>query len=181
MRNALFVLPLLPFVAACTPSETPAVPDNAAVATAAPAAAPLSAILRDAAGANKGTATVMAAGNTMTVTVEAMGMTAGEKGLHIHEVGKCEGPKFTSAGAHWNPAAKQHGRDNPQGAHLGDAPNITIGQDGRGTAVFTVEGMPASLTEGAGKSIIIHAAPDDYRTDPSGNSGDRMACGVFAR
>lgn len=116
--------------------------------------------------------------------VSASGIPAGEHGMHIHEVGRCDGPKFTSAGPHWNPAAKKHGRENPAGAHLGDLPNLIAGPDGRATAEFVVAG--ARLTEGAqplydqdGATLLIHAAADDYRTDPSGASGDRILCAVL--
>lgn len=169
MRQALIALAALP-LAACIPAGEPA--------STSPA---ISAVLRDAGGAERGRAAVTPTASGMRVSVTAEGMAPGAKGLHIHDVGLCEGPKFTSAGPHWNPAMKQHGRDNPMGAHIGDAPNIEIGPDGRGSATFTVEGSASLLTEGIGKSIIIHAAIDDYRTDPTGNSGDRVACGVFAR
>lgn len=169
-RTALLVLPML---AACTGSMSGI---DASGATAAPV---IRATLRDASGVEKGSASVTSKGRTMTVVVTATGMPVGTKGLHIHETGKCEGPKFTSAGAHWNPGAKQHGRDNPAGAHRGDMPNIEITARGTGTVSFTLEGTPAMLTEGAGKAIVIHAAADDYRSDPTGNSGDRIACGVL--
>ena len=124
-----------------------------------------------------------AGGATMTVT--ASGMPAGTHGIHLHEKGLCDGPKFESAGAHWNPAGKQHGRDNPQGAHLGDLANLEVGADGTGSASFTVAG--AMMTSGAtmladadGTALVVHAKPDNYKTDPSGDSGDRIACAVIA-
>ena len=172
-RTVLLVLPML---AACTDSMSSADASGDTGATAAPV---IRATLRDASGAEKGSASVTSRGTTMTVQVTATNMSAGTKGLHIHETGKCEGPKFTSAGAHWNPGAKQHGRDNPAGAHMGDMPNIEIAAGGTGTVSFTLQGTPTMLTEGAGKAIVIHAAADDDRTDPTGTSGARIACGVF--
>ena len=121
-----------------------------------------------------------------SMTVNASGMPAGVHGIHLHEKGLCDGPKFASAGAHWNPASKQHGRDNPQGAHLGDLINLTVGADGTATTTIPLAGvMMASganmLADADGTSLVIHAKPDDYKTDPSGDSGDRIACAVVAK
>ena len=102
-------------------------------------------------------------------------MPAGLHGIHLHEKGLCEGPKFESAGKHWNPGGKQHGRDNPLGAHLGDLPNIEVGVSG-GTARIAAVG--AELADADGTALVLHAKPDDYQTDPSGASGDRVACAV---
>ena len=105
-------------------------------------------------------------------------------GLHLHAVGKCETP-FTSAGPHLNPGGHQHGKDNPMGSHLGDLPNVTIGQNGVGTADASLgtdaAAIDAALFDADGSAIVLHAAADDYRTDPSGNSGPRIACGVLTR
>jgi Cu-Zn family superoxide dismutase len=109
--------------------------------------------------------------------IAAWGLTPGEHGLHLHAVGRCDGPAFQSAGGHWNPAARQHGHLNPQGAHLGDLPNLTISSNGRGALNFLVAG---ALSDADGTALVIHAKPDDYKTDPSGNSGDRIACAVLA-
>ena len=100
----------------------------------------------------------------------------GEHGLHLHSVGRCDGPNFQSAGPHWNPAAKQHGHLNPLGAHQGDLPNIAVSANGHGAVNYLVAG---ELDDADGTSLVIHAEPDDYRTDPSGNSGDRIACAVL--
>jgi Cu-Zn family superoxide dismutase len=102
----------------------------------------------------------------------------GDHGLHLHAVGRCDSPTFQSAGAHWNPAGRQHGHLNPQGAHAGDLPNLTVSANGRGAINFLVTG--GSLADADGTALVIHARPDDYRTDPSGNSGDRIACAVIA-
>lgn len=118
------------------------------------------------------------------IRVTASGISAGAHGMHVHEVGRCDAPAFTSAGAHWNPAMKQHGRDNPAGAHRGDLANLVVGRDRRGSAEIRIAG--ARLTEGSqplfdedGAALLIHAAADDYRTDPSGASGDRILCAVL--
>lgn len=121
----------------------------------------------------------------LIVRIDATGLTPGAKGVHIHAVGKCEGPDFKSAGGHWNPEGKQHGFDNPQGAHKGDFVNLDIGADGTGMLESTIEG--ATLKEGAnalldddGAAFVVHEGPDDLVTDPSGDSGGRIACGIFA-
>jgi superoxide dismutase, Cu-Zn family len=130
-------------------------------------------------GTARGSATISGAGDAMRLTVNATGMPPGSHGLHVHTVGKCDAPDFQTAGAHWNPAMKQHGRDNPMGAHDGDLPNLVIDADGSGTVSAPLSGNASDLLDADGAAIVIHAAPDDYRTDPSGNSGGRIACGVF--
>ena len=150
----------------------------------ASAIATSTAALRDSAGRNVGTATVSQAGDSIRVQIEGMGMPQGAHGAHIHMVGRCDAPAFTSAGDHWNPTGRQHGKDNPQGMHLGDLPSLLIGTDGRGTLEYTIPGATVAgrtlpLLDADGAAVVIHAAADDYRTDPSGNSGARIACGVF--
>ena len=121
----------------------------------------------------------------VSIHVEAEKLSPGVHGIHIHETGLCEPPKFTTAGAHFNPMKKEHGFDNPKGFHLGDLPNITVEADGKvvadiTSAVITLQpGKPNSIIKQGGTSLIIHAGADDYKTDPSGNSGDRIACGVI--
>lgn len=134
--------------------------------------------------AQYGEVIVAEGGDGLIVNINAQGMTPGAHGVHIHETGKCEGPDFKSAGGHWNPTAKQHGFDNPQGAHAGDFFNLDIGADGTGALEATVPG--ATLKEGEnalldadGAAFVVHAGPDDLKTDPSGESGGRVACGVF--
>ncbi|MDB5715162.1 MAG: superoxide dismutase family protein [Sphingomonadales bacterium] len=135
--------------------------------------------IRDPGGVSHGTARVEKIGGVSRVIVEGVALPPGDHGLHIHTVGLCEGPAFASAGPHWNPDMKMHGRDNPMGAHRGDLPNLQIGTDGTGTVSFDLPGGTASLLDADGASIMVHAAPDDYKTDPSGASGGRIACGVF--
>jgi Cu-Zn family superoxide dismutase len=138
-----------------------------------------SAQLRDPGGVTHGVARIERVGGKARVIVEASALPPGDHGLHIHMVGLCEGPAFASAGPHWNPDMKMHGRDNPMGAHRGDLPNLQIGTDGTGTVSFDLPGEASALLDADGASIVVHAAPDDYKTDPSGNSGGRVACGVF--
>jgi superoxide dismutase, Cu-Zn family len=140
--------------------------------------------LRDPGGRVLANATVSENGG-IRVRIDAAGLVAGTYAVHFHETGLCEPPAFASAGPHWNPAGRQHGRLNPLGPHLGDLPNLTVGADGAGTVEYLVAG--ASLTRGEralldrdGAALVVHAGPDDYRTDPSGNSGARLACGVVA-
>ena len=120
------------------------------------------------------------------VIVEAGNLPEGPHGTHIHAVGKCTAPDFASAGPHWNPAGRQHGRLNPPGPHLGDLPNLEVRENGTGRVDFDLPvptGTPADanpLLDADGTAIVIHAAADDERTDPAGNSGARIACGAFA-
>lgn len=149
------------------------------------ASAPQSFGFAGADGAALGTVAVGEDTSGLTMNVSATGMPAGVHGIHLHEKGICEGPKFESAGAHWNPGTKQHGRDNPQGAHLGDLANLTVAADGSAIASFTVAGaMMASgatmLADADGTALVVHVKPDDYKTDPGGASGDRIACAVIA-
>jgi superoxide dismutase, Cu-Zn family len=168
-------------------SDSVVLADNGAVATpgnamALPASGGARATLAMADGADVGSAVASAAANGLTFTVDARNMPAGTYAVHVHTTGKCEGPKFESAGGHWNPLGKQHGRDNPQGAHYGDLPNLTISSGGTGSVSFTVPGAAMNgLLDADGAAFMIHAKPDDYKTDPTGNAGDRIACGVFAR
>lgn len=117
--------------------------------------------------------------------LEANGLTPGLRALHIHAIGKCEGPAFTSAGGHFNPLKKKHGHKSRDGAHAGDLPNILVGQDGSVlfevlTDAITLGGGTTSLFDADGSAIVLHAGPDDYATDPAGNAGERVACGVIA-
>ncbi len=148
------------------------------------AAAPgATATLADASGAPRGRVTFTDGPGGIAVSASATGLPPGKAGIHIHAVGKCEAPAFASAGGHWNPAGHQHGMDNPQGSHSGDLPNIAIGADGGGSLDYVIAGArlrdgPNPMLDADGAAVVIHAAADDYRTDPSGNSGARVACGV---
>lgn len=114
------------------------------------------------------------------VIVSVKGVPEGVHGVHIHTTGKCEGPDFTTAGGHWNPGTTQHGKENPMGPHMGDLPNLHADKDGRDEITLTLKGGTfAGLMDADGAALVVHAGPDDYKTDPSGNSGGRIACGVF--
>ena len=140
----------------------------------------VSAVLTDPGGVTHGTATVTTAHGVSRLDVEATGMPPGPHGLHIHSVGRCDAPDFASAGPHWNPDGKMHGRDNPMGMHRGDLPNLMIGTDGRGRVGIDLVAGARAMMDADGASIVVHATADDLKTDPSGNSGARIACGVFA-
>jgi Cu-Zn family superoxide dismutase len=125
------------------------------------------------------------AGGVVLVRVDAAGLPAGAHGMHVHAVGRCEGPAFASAGGHFNPGGHKHGLNNPEGPHEGDLPQIEASFTGTGTVMVTTNRI--SLTSGAnfigdadGSALIIHAAADDQVTDPTGNSGGRIACAVLA-
>ena len=158
-----------------------------AAAQAAPVSAPTPVIteVRRANGTLVARAMVWPSRTGIEVRVQAAGLPAGHYGVHLHEVGRCEGPAFASAGAHWNPSGRQHGRLNPAGHHLGDLDNLDVDEFGAGRLEFSISGAAISgaggLLDADGAALVIHAGPDDYRTDPSGNSGARIACGVLPR
>ncbi|MBI5878222.1 MAG: superoxide dismutase family protein [Chloroflexi bacterium] len=154
--------------------------------SAAAQTASATAELKNAAGQVVGTATLVQASGGVRVTASVKGLQAGKHGIHIHAVGKCEGPDFTTAGGHFNPDGKQHGAQNPAGAHAGDLPNLTVAVDGSGAYDATAakatlaSGAPNSLFDADGSALVIHLSEDDEKTDPTGNSGARIACGVIA-
>ena len=160
--------------AACSESNDP---DIAARATA---------VIRDAAGAQVGSATITEDENAnVVVSISVTGMTAGQHGVHLHMTGACDGAgAFSSAGAHYNPFSKEHGLENANGAHAGDMPNIPVGSNGAGTLTYTnprvrLTSGANSLLDADGSAIVVHAGTDDQVTDPQGNSGARIACGVL--
>lgn len=153
------------------------------VAAALPSA---KAILKDVEGREVATATLAPVKGGVRVTVAAKGLAPGRHGIHIHTVGKCDPPDFATAGGHFNPNGRKHGLQNPAGAHAGDLPNLIVGKEGRARATFIAHG--ATLGDGAesifspdGTALVIHANPDDEKSDPAGNSGPRIACGVIER
>ena len=112
--------------------------------------------------------------------IAATGLPHGLHGIHIHAVGRCDTPDFSSAGPHWNPTGKKHGMNNPAGPHAGDIPNVEVAANGvLGTTVTVPGASLASLLDADGAALVIHASADDYMTDPSGNSGARIACAVI--
>jgi Cu-Zn family superoxide dismutase len=141
--------------------------------------------LRDAQGKAVGDIVIWDQGPGVALELKLHDLTPGEHAVHFHQVPKCEGPDFKSAGGHFNPDGKKHGFDSPDGHHAGDMKNFTVGADGKATVrledndVTLKDGPHSLLTNGA--AIVVHAKADDYKTDPSGNSGDRVACGVITK
>ncbi|GKU76458.1 superoxide dismutase family protein [Paenibacillus sp. L3-i20] len=129
-----------------------------------------------------GSAKLTEQGDKVILHVVAKELPTGVHGIHFHNVGKCDTPDFKTAGDHYNPHQKQHGFNNPKGFHSGDLPNIEVGSDGtvdtsiESSNVTLQRGKPNSLLKEGGVAIIIHEKADDYVTDPSGNSGARIAC-----
>jgi len=152
-------------------------------ALAAPAAV---ATLKDPAGKTIGRATFEPDAGGLRLSVRVEGLKPGRHGIHLHAVGACAGPDFKTAGGHLNPAGKQHGLENPAGHHAGDLPNLEVGADGIAQASLALAGVTvgegdAALFHAGGTSVVIHADPDDGKTDPSGGSGARVACGVVVK
>lgn len=142
--------------------------------------------VRNLSGQSLGTAQLTQVGDVVRIVLDAKGAPPGLHAVHIHAVGKCEPPDFTSAGAHFNPTNKQHGALNPQGSHAGDLPNLNVGADGSGrletaTEQITLGVGATSLWDADGSALVVHAAPDDFKTDPTGNAGGRIACGVITK
>src|SRR6187200_2812266 len=142
--------------------------------------------LKDAKGASVGMAMISPAkGGGVSIALDVNGLPPGEHAIHFHAVPKCEAP-FTTAGGHFNPMNKKHGLQNPEGAHAGDMMNFTV--DAKGNAKTTVTNKnvtlgsePNSLYTNGGTALMIHAAADDMKTDPSGNAGDRIVCGAVTK
>ena len=130
------------------------------------------------AGASTGAVQVEPRSGGANLRIAVQGLPPGEHGLHLHAFGRCDPPGFQSAGDHWNPEGRRHGHLNPQGPHLGDLPNLTVSANGHGAINFRIAGL---IGDADGTALVVHASPDDYQTDPSGNSGDRIACAVVAR
>ena len=174
MRTILPLSIALPLLAAgCMTYEPPAGPPVALV---------------NGAGQSVGTVEAWETPGGTSFRIRASGLPHGVHGVHVHAVGRCDGPDFASAGAHWNPDARRHGFNNPAGAHRGDLPNVTVPANGvlnetvslAGASLGAIAGSNA-LIDADGAALVIHAAADDYATDPSGNSGARIACAVIQR
>ena len=171
MRKLSLLLPLL--LTACATASEP------------PGGAPMP--LVGANGQSIGTVRAWQTAGGVTFRVDASGLPHGVHGIHVHSVGRCDGPEFTSAGAHWNPADRKHGTGNPQGPHAGDLPNVEVAANGvlgqavtlAGATLTGPAGTPGLVLDADGAALVVHAAADDYMTDPSGNSGARIACAVI--
>src|SRR5215471_7973741 len=142
--------------------------------------------LKDAQGKDVGSVLIWDAGSGVVLKLDLHDLSPGEHAIHFHQVPKCEGPDFKSAGGHFKPGGKKHGFNNPEGHHAGDLRNFMVRADGttpnahlQNQEIRLTDGPRSLLTNGA--AIVVHAQADDYKTDPSGNSGDRVACGVITK
>jgi Cu-Zn family superoxide dismutase len=165
LRPSVLALGLV--LAGCVPMAAPDVP----VSTAD---------LVSSSGAVLGTVRVFSEPTGVTLRIDAAGVPAGQHGVHVHSTGRCDPPGFTSAGPHWNPGERKHGHRNPAGFHMGDLGNLGVGADGKLVAGLLVpQATVDALRDADGAALVLHAKADDEVTDPSGNSGDRIACAVL--
>lgn len=152
-------------------------------AAQAPASQKATATLRDAQGQTIGSATLTEVPSGVLIRVDLTGAPAGAHGFHVHTVGQCDAPMFTTAGGHFAPGGTRHGLMSPMGPHAGDLPNLHVGADGKLAAEVLVHDVTLaagakSLLDADGSALVLHATADDYLTDPAGNAGGRIACGV---
>ena len=165
LRPSVLALGLV--LAGCVPMAAPDVP----VSTAD---------LVSSSGAVLGTVRVFSEPTGVMLRIDAAGVPAGQHGVHVHATGRCDPPGFTSAGPHWNPGERKHGHRNPAGFHMGDLGNLGVGADGKLVAGLLVpQATVDALRDADGAALVLHAKADDEVTDPSGNSGDRIACAVL--
>jgi Cu-Zn family superoxide dismutase len=142
--------------------------------------------IKDGKGKDVGTVKIKSIAVGVELKLNLRGLLPGEHAIHFHQSAKCEAPDFKSAGPHFNPDGKQHGLDNPQGAHAGDMLNFMVDDKGKAKATVVNKDVNLgkdthSLYSSGGTSLVIHAKPDDMKTDPAGNAGDRIACGLVVK
>lgn len=179
MARTIAFLALGLITAGCARSATVGSPGASPSRAAGPEA---TAVMHDAAGRTLGTLTLVDGSQGIIVSGRLTGLAPGEHGFHLHAVGKCDPPGFTTAGGHWNPTNREHGTMNPNGPHYGDLPTITVGGDSAVTIMATSPGGSLrganALLDADGAAVVIHAVADDNKTNPAGNAGARIACGV---
>jgi superoxide dismutase, Cu-Zn family len=156
------------------------------VAAQLAAQAPVKVELKDAQGQSVGAASLSSAMGAVHIQLDLKNLKPGSHAIHVHAVGKCEAPDFKSAGPHLNPAGKKHGLQSADGPHAGDMENFTVASDGTAKAMIMAKGVTLgsdanSVFANGGTALVVHAGPDDMKTDPSGASGDPIACGVIAK
>jgi Cu-Zn family superoxide dismutase len=182
-QKAFLAVPAILLLAACQPADEPTDTETPEAAATPEAELLGTADLATADGTAAGTARLSATGDEVTIHVELAGLPAGTHAVHLHTTGACDAPKFESAGGHLNPEGKQHGTANPEGSHLGDLGNVEIAADGSGSIETAIRANRAdalaAIFDTDGTAVMVHAGADDNMTDPSGNAGDRIACGVL--
>lgn len=191
IKRSIGVVSAILLTAACGGAATAPASASASriPATASPTPLTAKAEVKDKDGVTVATATFSetAAGSGVSIALSVTKLPAGQHGWHLHTTGMCTPPDFASAGGHFNPDGRQHGAQNPQGPHAGDLGNVTVAADGTAKLSFVAKavtletGKPTSLFKDGGTALVIHANPDDEKTDPSGNSGGRVACGVIQK
>jgi superoxide dismutase, Cu-Zn family len=189
MRSILALAASALVLAACGSADDAATDTAGAIDPGAPVAgtadpaagAGITAVMRDSAGTELGTVTLADASGGIAISGTLRGIAPGTHAFHLHTTGQCE-PTFEAAGGHWNPTNAEHGTEAAQGPHLGDMPNVTVGDDSTVTIQATTPGGSLrgenALLDADGAAVMLHAGTDDYRSQPSGDAGGRIACGV---